>query len=420
MLAKEKFKIISISKIIIAVTFMLIFFSNIYCEDIGDYEDQISDLLKEQRTTMTKMTGIDREIAEDQYDILELDSKVIKYTNEFNKIQNKIDDINKKLKEYEDALKNSGKAYTEAQEIYATRLRAIYEYGMPTITEMLITSKDISDFFKKITVYESVIKYDQSLVGNIKSQKQYIDYIKKDTESQKLQLDNLKKDVEKSSQALNDAREAKEAKIQELFSSKGILQARIEAIEKEKEDADKKIDQEIERIRQEMMAKAASANGGTAITFSGGQFAWPVPGYNMITTKFNVSYDPWGTGKTTVHMGLDVAGVGINGKPLVAMQDGIVTVAKYYGGYGNCVIINHGKSDTDGCLYISLYGHASALNVTEGQTVKKGDVIAYVGSTGNSTGPHLHLELHKSKSDGSGTERVDPLLYFPDISFVFL
>lgn len=420
MLAKEKFKIISISKIIIAVTFMLIFFSNIYCEDIGDYEDQISDLLKEQRSTMTKVTGIDREIAEDQYDILELDSKVIKYTNEFNKIQNKIDETNKKLKEYEEALKNSGTAYTEAQEIYAKRLRVIYEYGMPTITDMLITSKDISDFFRKMTVYESIIKYDQSLVGNIKSQKEYIDYIKKDTEAQKLQLNNLKKDVEKSSQALNDAREAKEAKIQELFASKGVLQARLEAIEKEKEDADKKIDQEIERIRQEMMAKAASANGGTAITFSGGQFAWPVPGYNMITTKFNVAYDPWGTGRTTVHMGVDVAGVGINGKPLVAMQDGVVTVAKYYGGYGNCVIINHGKSDTDGCLYISLYGHASALNVTEGQTVKKGDVIAYVGSTGNSTGPHLHLELHKSNSDGSGTQRVDPLLYFPDISFVFL
>lgn len=420
MLAKEKMKNISISKIIVAITFMLIFFSNVYCEDIGNYEDQISDLLKEQRSTVNKLSGIDREIAQDQYEMLELDSKVVQYTVEFNKLQSKIDEINKKLEEYSKALDNSGKAYTEAQELYAKRLRVIYEYGMPSITEMLVTSRDISDFFRKITVYESIINYDKSLVGNLKGQKQYIDYIKKDTEIQKLQLDSLKKDVEKSNQALNDARSAKEAKVQELLASKGTLQARLDAIEKEKEDADKKIDQEIERIRQEMIAKAASANGGTAITFSGGQFAWAVPGYNMITTKFNVSYDPWGTGKTTVHMGVDVAGVGINGKPIVAMQDGVVTVAKYYGGYGNCVIINHGKSETDGCLYISLYGHASALNVTEGQSVKKGDVISYIGSTGNSTGPHLHLELHKSNADGSGTQRVDPLAYFPDVSFVFL
>ena len=421
MLAKDKRKIVFFSKTLLAITFILFFFSNVYCETIDDYQDQLNNLLKQQKETVNKLTGIDKEIAQDQYDMLELDTKVVKYTEELNNLQAKVNEINQKLANYTKALDNSGQAYSEAEVLYTKRLRSIYENGFPTITEMFLKSEGIGQFFRKMSVYTSIIEYDKSIIGNLQSQKQYIDYVKKDIEAQKLQLEKLKTDKEKSNQSLNDARAAKESKVNSLQNSKVDLQARLEAINKQREDADKKIDDEIERIRQEALEKARSA-AGSAITFSGGQFAWAVPGYNMITTKFNVAYDPWGIGKTTVHMGVDVAGGGINGQPIVAMQDGIVTVARYYGAYGNCVIINHGTSATDGNYYMSLYGHSSALNVTEGQKVLKGDTIAYVGSTGNSTGPHLHLELHRGNAsvNGGKTERVDPLLYFSDISFVYL
>lgn len=419
MLIREK-KNNLLLKIAIITTFILIFLSNIYCNEIDTYQEDLNNLIKEQRNTISKLTGVDKEIAQEQYEILELDIKITKYANELNDLQKKVDDITKKLGEHENTLANSDQIFIQAQDTYTKRLVTIYENGIPTMVDMLLTSKGITEFFRKVSVYTIILEYDKSLVGNLKSQKQYIDYIKKDIEVQKLQIEKLKSDKEKSTQSLNDARAAKETKIASLESSKEALQARLDYLEKQKEEVDKKIESEIEKIKNEAIERARSSSN-TAITFTGGEFAWPVPGYNMITTKFNVGYDPWGTGKTTIHMGVDVAGAGIYGKPIVSMQDGVVSLAKYYGGYGNCVIINHGTSQTDGNLYISLYGHASSINVEVGQTVKKGDVIAYIGSTGNSTGPHLHLELHKGKPEaGSKAERIDPLSCFPDIKFICL
>ena len=109
-----------------------------------------------------------------------------------------------------------------------------------------------------------------------------------------------------------------------------------------------------------------------------------------------------------------MAGSNIFGKPIVAAETGTVIVAGYNaGGYGNYVMIDHGKCTSDGNNYITLYGHASALAVAKGDKVTKGQTIAYVGSTGNSTGPHLHFEM---RINGKIT---DPLKQYPGLSFIY-
>ncbi|MEG1058925.1 MAG: peptidoglycan DD-metalloendopeptidase family protein [Clostridia bacterium] len=419
---KKGFKVIVLSFIsILMITGLL----NVYGEAIDDYQKDLDNLRRQQKEVVDKLSGVEKEIAEDIYDIMSLDSKVTKYTTEANELQKKVDTVNVRLSDHQNALQNSSKAYEQAELEYGKRVRSIYENGMPNMWDILLTSRGISDFFRRVNVYTSILNYDKELVGNIKSKKEYIDYIKKDVEIQKLQLDQLKKDTEKVAATLNDARAAKETKVQGLKTSKENLEARVVALDRQKEDANKKIDEQIDKIRKDIIAKAqAAASSGdpsNITTFAGGQFAWPVPGYNVITTRFNIGYDPWGSGKVTTHTGCDVAGGGIYGKPIVAMQDGVITLARYNGGYGNCVMINHGVSAEDGNLYVSLYGHASALNVTQGQIVKKGDVIAYIGSTGNSTGPHLHLELSVGKPDVSGKmQRVNALDYFPGMNFIYL
>lgn len=402
-----KFKALAIIMIMFVIT--PLFTNEITAAKLDEYEQELERIKQEQKENASKLTGVEKQIAQYTYDIADLDSKMSQYSKELASLEAKVSEVNEKLEKQEKALQDSAQLYNTAEDMYTTRLRAIYENGIPSIWEILLSSKGIADFFSRMNVYNSILEYDRSLVGNIKNQKEYIDYIKKDIEVQKLQLDQLKYDVEKSTQALNDTLQAKQNKVAELNNSKENLQAISDDLTKKREAAKKKVDDELARIAQEAQN---SANNGTGNVFVG-DFAWPVPNYYVITTEFGEIYNlvnPAGS----AHTGADIAGSGINGKPIKAMADGTVTTASYGSyGYGNYVIINHGKNTTDGNVYISLYGHASSLAVSKGQKVTKGQVIAYVGSTGNSTGSHLHFEVYQNG------KRVNPLQFYSGLPFTY-
>ncbi len=382
-------------------TFTIIFslYNNIFASKIDDLNNQLKNIQAQKQNAKSQLSNVDEQIQQDMYDLSELESNVEEYTVKLQILQAKVDDVNKKLEEYEDALQNSSQKYNSAEELYATRLRAIYENGVPSVIEILLSSKGISDFFSRMNVYTSILEYDKSLVGNIEGQKEYIDYVKKDVEVQKLQLEQLKYDVEKSTKALADAKTAQENKLEELKSSKTKLEALTKELSNQEKEASAAIATEIKNMKN------------VDTTFDG-QFTWPVPGFNIITARYGVTYSPFGNVST--HTGTDIAGSGIAGTPILAIESGTVVKAQYGStGYGNHVIIDHGTNSSDGNNYKSLYGHAVTLNVTKGQKVNRGDVIAYVGSTGYSTGPHLHLEIYKNGA------RDDAIKYYPNMKFVF-
>ena len=382
-------------------TFTIIFslYNNIFASKIDDLNNQLKNIQAQKQNAKSQLSNVDEQIQQDMYDLSELESNVEEYTVKLQILQAKVDDVNKKLEEYEDALQNSSQKYNSAEELYVTRLRAIYENGVPSVIEILLSSKGISDFFSKMNVYTSILEYDKSLVGNIEGQKEYIDYVKKDVEVQKLQLEQLKYDVEKSTKALADAKTAQENKLEELKSSKTKLEALTKELSNQEKEASAAIATEIKNMKN------------VDTTFDG-QFTWPVPGFNIITARYGVTYSPFGNVST--HTGTDIAGSGIAGTPILAIESGTVVKAQYGStGYGNHVIIDHGTNSSDGNNYKSLYGHAVTLNVTKGQKVNRGDVIAYVGSTGYSTGPHLHLEIYKNGA------RDDAIKYYPNMKFVF-
>jgi len=388
------------SSILIIIITLLAMTTKVYANALSDYQKQLDAIKAEQKATTETLTGLDQEIAQDLYDMMDLDGKISTFSTKLGDLQSKVDEVNAKLNEQENALQNSAQSYNSAEDIYITRLRVIYENGVPNMLNIFLSSQNISDFFSKMNVLTSILQYDKSLVTNMKSQKEYIDYIKNNIEIQKVQLEQLKYDTEKSSNALDDAKVAKENKMNEIKSSQATLQAKAAALAKQEVEASKKIQSEIEKM--------ADIGG----SFSG-QFAWPAPGFNIITTRYNTSYDPWGSGTSTIHTGCDISGSNIAGTKILAIESGTVALAQYYGGYGNCVIIDHGTSAVDGNKYKSLYGHAERLNVVKGQKVIKGQTIAFVGSTGNSTGPHIHLELYKNN------KRLDPLSYFVGMKLVY-
>ena len=196
----------------------------------------------------------------------------------------------------------------------------------------------------------------------------------------KEELSTDKKDLDSKSDELSALYLENQKLLDEAEQNEAEAQAEAERLEKEKEEADAAIDKWYEDYYAALKAAGTNSGGSydSGVGYIGtGSFVWPMPGYTYITCYY-------GDGG---HRGIDIAGGGIYGKPIVAADGGKVIYSAWMDSYGYCVFIDHGNG------YSTRYAHASALACSVGDTVSPGQTIAYVGSTGNSTGPHLHFEV---------------------------
>lgn len=324
---------------------------------------------EKQKAILAEYNAIDKQIndTETEIDIIE---KQIKQTKE---------DI--VLKEEE--LKQAEEDYIKYEELFLTRARVMYENSTIKYIEILFGAKDFSDFLSKLEMISQLMEYDKNILKKLDDTK------KKITEA-KEELENIL--VRQEENAVN-LEERKSALDSTLLQKQKLLQEATADVEKYKAIYEAAEAAEAAMIRQNANAFAYSAN---PIKYTGGRFAWPVPGSQRITSYYGYRIHPVYKTKK-FHTGIDIgAGYGLD---IVAGGDGVVTMATTNGGYGKCVIINHGSGIT------TLYGHCSTLLVSVGDKVTKGQTIAKVGSTGVSTGPHLHFEV---RLNGSTT---DPLQY---------
>ena len=400
----------NIKKIMAASSATILMWTSINCisaDSLSDAQQKKQNIQNQITTNNKKISSTESEATEYLKQVDELNKKISEYTNNLSNLEDKVDAVNKKIGEYENDLQNSSQRYSSAEDLYAVRLRSIYENGMPNVIDILFESKGITDFFSKLNVYQSVVEYDKSMVNNIDGEKEYIDNVKSDIEVQKVQLDQLKYDVEKATKTLNDAKSQKQAKVDELNKSKEKLQAVNTVLNKEAEDLNNQIAAEIAAREKKKSESKSSSDGSSSIVASNGKFDWPLKGYGM--NRITATFPKYPDG--TRHDGIDI-GVPV-GTPVYAAASGEVVVSKYYltgnydgsyrDGYGNYVMIDHGD-------YYTLYGHLQYKKVVSaGQSVSKGQLIAYTASTGNSTGPHLHFEVRKSSSYGSA---VNPMKFF--------
>lgn len=395
-------KIIAVSS---ALLFMWTSISGVNADTLSDAKQKQQNIQKQITENNNKITATEKEATEYLKQVDELNNKISEYTNNLSVLQEKVNQVNKKIEEYENDLQNSSQRFSSAEDLYAVRLRSIYENGVPNIIDILFESKGITDFFSKLNVYQSIVEYDKAMVDNIDGEKSYIDNIKSDIEVQKVQLDQLKYDVEKATTSLNDAKSQKQAKVNELNASKEKLKAVNSVLNKEAENLNAQIAAEIaERERKKAQGSNKNNGGSSNIVNSNGKFDWPLKGYGK--ERITATFPKYPDG--TRHDGVDI-GVPI-GTPVYAAAAGEVVTSKYYlkgnydgsykNGYGNYVMIDHGD-------YYTLYGHLQYKKVVSvGQSVSKGQLIAYTASTGNSTGPHLHFEVRKGKT------AVNPMQFF--------
>ncbi|HRT82355.1 MAG TPA: peptidoglycan DD-metalloendopeptidase family protein, partial [Oscillospiraceae bacterium] len=294
------------------------------------------------------------------------------------------------------------------------RIRAGYVAGNPSKLEILLNSKDMTVLFYNIELLKQLSKRDEELIDKLKGETDELKTIKSNMEKDKADLTTTKKELDKKladlkskkadqdaqARSLNSAKDAANSKItqardavNQLNKNSAAYKAQLAKLQKEREEADRLIDAYI--------AQHGSSSGSPKDEGNEGDFKFPLP---YSSCYFSALYGTYPGGGA--HYGLDmcVSG-GTMGKNIVAAQGGKVITAGWNNSYGNYVVLDHGAG------MFTLYAHCSRLVVSAGQSVNKGQKLAEAGSTGNSTGPHLHFEVRLNKN-GSVT-RINPLPYFP-------
>ena len=320
-------------------------------------EKNFKDSQKRKENALAQFNSIDKQINDTELEISTLDAQIE---------QTKTDIT---LKEAE--LVQAEADYASYKEIFLQRARVMYESSEVKYLEILFSATDFSDFLTKLDMISQIVEYDKSILIKLEETKIRIETAKKELEDILARQEENLKNLEAKKVSLDAVLEEKRVLLQEAQKDVEKYKAIFEAAEA----AEKRLIEE---------NKKALSYDGNPIKYGGGAFAWPVPGVSRITSKYGNRIHPvYKTQK--FHSGIDIgAGYGLN---IVASADGVVTLATTNGGYGQCIIINHGSGIT------TLYGHCSTLLVSNGDKVTKGQVIAKVGSTGVSTGPHLHFEV---------------------------
>ncbi|MDD2233671.1 MAG: peptidoglycan DD-metalloendopeptidase family protein [Desulfitobacteriaceae bacterium] len=268
------------------------------------------------------------------------------------------------------------------REVLGLRIKGIYEDGEMSYLGLLFQSTDLGDFISRMEYLGTLIANDQKLLDDIKKQQE--EMVEKREELERIR--------DRSAQLLAEAKAA-EAELEAKKRQHNIILEQNKKSQQAIIDENEKLEAESNALREKIRQLQAGRKGGTVGTVSN----WPLPGYYEISSPYGWRTHPI-TGRRTMHSGIDVAAP--TGAALRAVGAGDVILAGWYGGYGNAIVIDHGGGTS------TLYGHLSRLAVSDGQKVSKGQVIGYVGSTGFSTGPHLHFEV---RINGNTS---DPMRYF--------
>lgn len=335
---------------------------------------------KEQQGNMLEYKGqLDENINALHLQLESLDETILSTQSELDKLEVDLQQAQERVDIQDDLMKK--------------RIRVMYEDGALGYLDVLLSAKSFSDLMSRIEAIRTITEYDANLLNNF--------------EKAKTTVEENKILVEQHKQSLETARDSKTQKQTELQGQLELAQAEIDRLSAEQESLQEAL--ETARLAEEQanqrIAAAMSASGGYVDTSSdvyvpatAGTFIWPFDSSYPITSGYGYRSSPiWGSGE--FHTGLDIGAP--YGTKIRASAAGTVVVSEFNtGGYGNYVVINHGGG------YSTLYAHASINLVQAGQTVVQGQAIAEVGSTGWSTGPHLHFEVRINNSHVNPTAYV--------------
>jgi murein DD-endopeptidase MepM/ murein hydrolase activator NlpD len=363
---------------------------------------EIDALKKNASNIQSQKSDIQKQLKEVQADKSQAQAQKRLIEQQINLIQDEIDNIQSQIEMYEELIAQKEEELAQTQEkeqaqyeLFCQRIRSMEEEGEDSYWSILFSSSSFSDLLDNFMMIEEFIQYDNSVMDTLLALQVQIESDKADLESSKAEEEAAKAEQETA----KAEQKSKQAEVDALITQISAQEDELEAQEAELKKAAAAADAQIKAKEKELAAQIAKV-----VSESG--FQWPLSGsYNTLSSLYGSRIHPV-TGKPSNHTGIDIPAP--SGTPIYAAKSGVVSTSVYGSGsswsYGNYVVISH----SDGTS--TLYAHMSKRAVSEGQTVKQGAVIGYVGTTGRSTGNHLHFEVRVNGN------RTDPINYFKSMT----
>ena len=342
--------------IVILLIFMFVLagaFSATYGATQGQLKEELENVQSDQKDVSQRLTQVKEDI----------DSLNIKVED----LNAEINQANQKIEEAQEAIAKKQQEMEEREDGLNERLRVMYKNGSIGYVDVLLGSGSVSEFISNMDMIQKIYENDMEVLETLREESEELERAKEELETQKAQLDEKKAQLDADKEELDS------------------LKAELEA----EED---RLLEEAQALSDEIL----SMTNPDSEYVGGDTWVWPVPSSRYITSYFGWRIHPvYNTWK--YHSGMDIGAS--SGSNILACAAGTVIKSEWYGGYGNCVMIDHGGG------LVTLYGHMSSRSVSKGDAVSAGQLIGKVGSTGVSTGPHLHLEFRQN-----GT-LIEPLNY---------
>ena len=373
-----------------------------------DIQDELDELNSQKNEIQGRMDAIQAEIDSLDYEKantlekkLILDQKNLLAQEELDVIQEQIDIIDNKLANLQSDLDNARAEEAYQKERFLARVRAMEENSSAGYMDVLFNVSSLTDLLTRLDLVNEVMSYDEHLEDEYVAARERVETLEAeaetmfaDNEAHRQELETkkvqLQTDIDAAC-ALMAQMDQDTADYEAVLAQEEATQAELEAVimEKEKELAEARAKEEAARLAALAAQQAAAGASAAAVSYVADGTSWMMwPSYtSVLTSSYGMRTNPV-SGVYKLHAGCDVGSS--YGSAIWAAAGGTVISAGWNGGYGNCVMINHGNG------YTTVYGHMSRIAVSSGQTVSMGQVVGYVGSTGNSTGPHLHFEVRAS------------------------
>lgn len=364
----------------LTVCFMITVIMPVYADELDETRQQLKEVGRDIEETKQNINEASQQANSIMGQLQTLDQNINSTQQEINTMEQHLSILQGNIDKTEKEILKQEEELDEQVDYMSERLVFMYEEGMDvSYLEVLLSSANIKEFLTRYDLLCCIVDQDKQMIESIQRAKRDLDIKKSDLEVQRTDLVSAKKSQELKMNELSVQRSQRKDMLNSVQSQKAAYEEALE---------------ELERNSRELEQLILRSQSGTAL--GTGVYTWPAPGYHTITSPYGMRFHPI-LQTRKMHTGVDIAAP--SGADIVAADSGVVIYAGWNGGYGQVIIIDHGAGMS------TLYAHQSRFVASYGETVTKGQVIGKVGTTGWSTGPHLHFEV---RINGSYT---DPMPY---------
>lgn len=368
--------------------------------DIQNIKDDLADIRQQKKEANERLAAIRSDLSKAKDQMALIEANIALTESEISTSQMLLDRYDQQIAGKEQEILELEAQQVEQREEFYRQVRWMEETGSVSYLSILFQASSFSQLLEYAMLITDIMEYSDRIIKQLEATEAELDVAKAELQTSRNEQAEVQAGLEEQMRALETNRSSQYSLLQQIAASES--EAAAEA--KELADSEAKINKELKEAERKYAAQIAALNSQANMT--SGNWYWPLPGRYKISSLFGGRIDPI-NGRPDNHTGTDIPAPG--GTPIYAAQNGVVTTVnanRYASSYGYYCIINHGNG------YATLYAHQNQVPIVkEGQTVQKGQVIGYVGTTGRSTGNHLHFELRVNGVRG------DVLRLYPGMTF---